>query len=86
MKNRPTDLVDHLMAQAERLRDEGLSTEELEQEIKRSKALCDLGDTIIGVHTVQVNAFRVAHEAGLQPNRLPLPIGHEPDPVPGKSR
>lgn len=46
MKNKLTDLNNHLFEQLERLNDEELSDQELEREIKRSKALSDIAGKI----------------------------------------
>ena len=47
MKNKLNDLNNHLFAQMERLSDEGLSDDELEKEIKRSRAIVAVSDKII---------------------------------------
>lgn len=47
MKNRLSDLNDHLFAQIERLSEESLSAEQIELETKRSAALVDVADQII---------------------------------------
>lgn len=47
MKNKLTDLNDHMFAQLERLNDETLSGEEIEKEIERSKAVTGISKTII---------------------------------------
>lgn len=47
MKNRLSDLNDHLFAQLERLSDEGLTAEQIEQETKRGEAMVSLADQII---------------------------------------
>ena len=77
MKNRPIHLVDHLMAEAEALRNESLTAEELELEIKRAHALCGLGKTIVEVQRIQVDAFNAAYNAGLSPKAVPLPLEHQ---------
>lgn len=47
MKNKLTDLNNHLFAQLERLGDEGLSEDELKNEIARSKAMSGLASSVV---------------------------------------
>lgn len=47
MKNKLTDLNDHLFAQLERLSEEGLSAEQIEQETARGAAIVSVADSII---------------------------------------
>lgn len=47
MKNKLSDLNDHLFAQLERLSDEDLTAEQVEQEVKRTGALVSVADQII---------------------------------------
>lgn len=47
MKNKLSDLNNHLFAQLERLSDEDLTTEQLDKEIARGKAINDVGKTIV---------------------------------------
>ncbi len=48
MKNKLTDLNNHLFAQLERLSDEELSKDELQMEIERTKAITGVSKEIIG--------------------------------------
>jgi hypothetical protein len=57
MKNKMTDLNDHLFAQLERLGDEDLTTEQIEQEAKRAGAIVDVADQIIRNAEVQLKAM-----------------------------
>ena len=47
MKNKLTDLNDHLFMQLERLNDESLTGAELEQECTRARAMADISTHII---------------------------------------
>jgi hypothetical protein len=47
MKNKLSDLNDHLFAQLERLSDEDLTSEQIEQEAKRGEAIVSVADQII---------------------------------------
>lgn len=47
MKNKLTDLNDHLFAQMERLSEEGLSADQIEQEAKRADSMVSVADQII---------------------------------------
>jgi hypothetical protein len=47
MKNKLSDLNDHLFAQLERLSDEELTPEQIEVESKRGEALVNIADQII---------------------------------------
>ena len=47
MKNRLSDLDNHLFAQIERLSDEDLTAEQIEQEVGRARAIVGVSDQII---------------------------------------
>lgn len=47
MKNKLSDLNNHLFEQLERLNDEDLKGEELDKEIRRSQAMGDVAERII---------------------------------------
>jgi uncharacterized protein YwqG len=58
MKNKLTDLNDHLFAQLERLGEEGLSDEKVRIEATRSKAMVDIADQIIQNSRIQLEAVQ----------------------------
>jgi hypothetical protein len=64
MKNKLSDLNDHLFAQLERLGDESLTEEQLERELRRTKAI-----TAVSKHTI-ANA-RLVLDAEVQLADLP---------------
>lgn len=64
MKNKQTDLNDHLFAQLERLGDEDLKGEELEAEIERSRAITNVAKHLISSGALALQA-QVKLEDGL---------------------
>lgn len=58
MKNKLADLNDHLFAQLERLSDEDLKGEQLEEEVKRASAIVDVSDQIVGNAKIQLDAVK----------------------------
>ncbi len=63
-KNRLTDLNDHLFAQIERLADEDLSGDLLEQEVRRGVAIVAVADQVLRLATLQVQAAKVISDHG----------------------
>lgn len=65
MKNKLTDLNDHLFAQLERLNDEDLTGDDLKEEIERSKAITGVSKEIVGNARLVLDADRHKREYGL---------------------
>lgn len=61
-RNKLTDLNNHLFEQLERLNDEELCDEALEKEIKRSKAISSLANSIIQNATLALEAQQYINE------------------------
>jgi hypothetical protein len=59
MKNKLTDLNDHLFMALERLNEEGLSDEQVQIEVKRAKAVADVGSQISGIASIQLDAAKL---------------------------
>ena len=77
MKNKLTDLNDHLFAQLERLGDESLDSEKLKDEIARSKAITAVSSQIVNNARLALDAQIAVRD--LQPgNRLPSMLGAKP--------
>ena len=62
MKNRLSDLNNHLFAQMEKLADDELSGEELVTEIHRSKAMSALAQQIVDNGKLALEAVKVANK------------------------
>lgn len=67
MKNRLSDLNNHLFAQMERLSDESLSPEQLQNEAKRGEAMVAISEQIIRNATLQIQAAKIAFDGGADP-------------------
>ncbi|MEM6384356.1 MAG: hypothetical protein AAF739_16920 [Pseudomonadota bacterium] len=64
MKNKLSDLNNHLFAQLERLSDEDLTNEELEKEISRTEAIVGVTDKIVRTADLQLKAANLYAEYG----------------------
>lgn len=64
MKNRLSDLNNHLFAQLERLSAEDISPEQIEQEVKRTEAIVSVAEKITGNAELQLRAARLFAEHG----------------------
>jgi len=64
MKNKLTDLNNHLFAQLERLSDEDLSSEQIEQEVKRAEAVVSVSDQIVRNADLQLKAVTILANHG----------------------
>jgi len=59
MKNTLVDLNNHLFEQLERLNDENLKGEELQEEIDRSKAVSDIASKIVSNASLALQAAKI---------------------------
>lgn len=71
MKNKLTDLNDHLFAQLERLSDEDIKNERLGEEVLRAKAVVDVAKEIINNGKLILDAKKSIKEWGFNNNDLP---------------
>lgn len=73
MKNKLSDLNNHLFAQLERLSDEDLLPEQIDREAKRGEAIVAVADQIIRNAALQIQAAKLVAEYGSDPTpHLPL--------------
>lgn len=59
MRNKNSDLRDHMFAQLERLNNEDLTGEELEKEINRARAISEVGKVIVESAKTEVLALKL---------------------------
>lgn len=69
MKNKLSDLNDHLFAQIERLSDENLTAEQIDLEAQRGKAIVAAADQIIRMADLQVQAAKILSDHGIDPTK-----------------
>lgn len=77
MKNKLSDLNNHLFAQLERLSDEDLQGDDLKDEIKRAKGVTDISAQIIQNAGLQLKAVELQLEYGTKNIGLNNLIGIE---------
>ena len=79
VKNKLSDLNNYLFEQLERLNDDDLSDEQVEREIKKSKAVTDIARTIIDNARVELNAIQFLDDRGYEVNNRALLVFGEKD-------
>lgn len=67
MKNKLSDLNDHLFAQLERLSDENLTPEQIDQETKRGGAIVAVADQIVRNAGIQLAVAKLVSDHGGDP-------------------
>lgn len=83
MKNKLTDLNDHLFAQLERLGEENLTTEQIETEVARTDAIVSLSEQVINNAGVALKAAELVakHGRGNWEGMLPMVDGKPATPA-----
>ena len=71
MKNKLTDLNNHLFLQLERLNDEALEGEALQKEIERTKALTQMASSIVSNARIVLDAEKLRQESFSCEAKLP---------------
>ena len=66
MRNKISDLTNHLFAQLERLGDESLTAEQIEVEVKRAQAIVSVSDQIVSTADTQLKAAKLFADHGAQ--------------------
>lgn len=73
MKNKVSDVRDHLVAMLERLGDDNLSAEDMGLVIERAKTSTMVPTTYIGAVKVELDAIRLMDETGKLATAVGLP-------------
>ena len=71
MKDKASDVHLKLMAQLERLDDETLSTEQLDAEIRRAKAMADVAKVVVANKRLVLDAVKMVAKGSIRPEQLP---------------
>lgn len=64
MKNKLSDLNNHLFAQLERLSEEGLTAEQIDSETKRGDSIVRIADQVLRMADLQLKAVKVLADHG----------------------
>ena len=87
MKNRLSDLNDHLFSQLERLSEEGLTDEQIEQEVKRADAIVGISEQIIRTTDQTLKAAQLVANHGDRFMRvLPTVFADQPKQIEAGNR
>lgn len=81
MKNKISDLRDHMFAALERLADESMTPEKLKEEISKSKAISDIGKVIVESAKTEILYAKLTGKKEQQPTKFleePAPV-EKPD-------
>lgn len=81
MKNRLSDLNDHLFAQLERLSEEDLTPERIEVEAQRGAAIVAVADQIIRNASLKIQAAKILSDHGLDPSAHLMLDGNSKPPL-----
>lgn len=73
MKNKVSDVRNHLVAVMEALNDESSTPEERAAAIERAKAMSNVAGQYVSAVRVEIDAARLMHETGLLPTAIDSP-------------
>lgn len=77
MKNKVSDVRDHLVAMLEALGEEGVAAEEMDRRIERAKATSNVAGQYVALVKVECDAVRLFDETGLLPGSVETPAAIE---------
>lgn len=85
MKNRLIDLNNHLFSQLERLTEENLTAEQIEQEVKRSEAIIGVSEQIIRNSDLSLKAASLVANHGDRFKPMLPTIFRQPEVIEGQA-
>ena len=85
MKNRLIDLNNHLFTQLERLSEEGMTTEQIENEVKRTDAIVAVSEQLIRNSDLSLKAATLVANHGDRFKPMLPTIFRQPDTIEGKA-
>ena len=85
MRNRLIDLNNHLFSQLERLTEEGITAEQIEQEVKRSDAIVAVSEQIIRNSDLSLKAATLVANHGDRFKPMLPSIFRPPEVIEGKA-
>lgn len=85
MRNKITDLNDHLFAQLERLNQDDLTGEPLKEEVSRAKAMTQVASQIVQSTKVVVEAMKLTKSEFTRDDVVRMLTGNEPQKLIGKN-
>lgn len=85
MKNRLIDLNNHLFSQLERLTDDNLTAEQIEQEVKRADAIVAVSEQVIRTSDLTLKAATLVANHGDRIQRMLPTVFRHPDTIEGKA-
>jgi hypothetical protein len=74
-KSKLSDLNDHLFIALERLNDDDLSSEQIENESKRAEAIIGISNQIINNAKITIDALKLISNGNFTTNELPETFG-----------
>jgi hypothetical protein len=70
VKNKLTDLNNHLFSQLERLNDESLTGDKLKEEIERGKAMAAIATQVVQTAKITVDAMKLMGRGDVRKNDI----------------
>tara|TARA_R110000751_G_scaffold86935_1_gene172702 strand:+ start:718 stop:966 length:249 start_codon:yes stop_codon:yes gene_type:complete len=78
-RNKISDLNNHLFSQLEKLNDDELTGEQLDNEVQRAKAMSNLAGQIISSTKLTLDAIKMAHKGDINFNDIPNMLNQKND-------